>query len=113
MAHLMFCSYIEWHETTRKRSTVGTPPPTGDPAAAPEQDRVGNSAIARRFEKLRRPMARGLQKTWLESAPSQTHAGAATPLVDSAESEARKVFFERAHCGGEVKPYLEPRGPDQ
>src|SRR5258707_14799345 len=94
MAHLMFCSYIEWHETTRKRSTVGTPPPTGDPAAAPEQDRVGNSAIARRFEKLRRPMARGLQKTWLESAPSQTHAGAATPLVDSAESEE----IGRASC---------------
>jgi len=99
MAHLIFYSYIAWHETTRKRPTVGTPPPTGDPAAAPEQNRVGHSSIARCLEELCCPMARGLQKTWLESAAAETHAGASTPLVDSAENEARKVSAERSDCG--------------
>src|SRR5436309_2992616 len=99
MAHLIFNSYIAWHETTRKRSTVGTPPPTGDPPSAPEQDRVGHRSIARRLEELCCPMARGLQETWLESAASETHTRASTALIESTEGEACKVSAERSHRG--------------
>jgi len=113
MAHLIFYSYISWYETTRKRSTVGTPPPTGDRTAAPEQIRVGHRSVARRFEELCCSMARGLQETWLQGTPSQTHPGASTPPLDSTESEARKVSAERSHCSGIFNRSLDLRAYSQ
>jgi len=95
MAHMLFYSYIRGHETTRERSSVGTPPPTGHPTVAPEEVRVGHSSIACGVQELHRPMARGVQETWLRGTPSQTDTRASTPLEPGTESEVGKVSVER------------------
>ena len=96
MALMLFYSYIPWHETTRKRPAVGTPPPTGDPAFGQEQVRVGHSSHSQCIEELSHSMARGLQEAWFEGTPSQTHAWASAAVVHSTEKETGKVSLERS-----------------
>jgi len=96
---MSFYSYIVWHETTGKRSTVGTPPPTSHPTLAPEKVRVGHSSIARRLEELDRTMARGIQETRDQGTSSQTHTRASTPPEQGTESEVGEVSLERSALG--------------
>jgi len=107
MAHLDFYSYLACHETTRKRSPVGTPPPTGHPTVAPEEISVGHSSIARCIEELHRSVARGIQQTWLQGTPAQTHSWASTPPDDGTKGAVGKVPVERFDGSGVLDRFVD------